>query len=260
MGIITIPGSQFVSRKATQYNGVDEYGYVDDPSFKSDTQGAFAFWYTPTTVLSAVDVRSMLSYGVKAAGNNAQLTLAQRYNTSTTINATYRSQPIPDVLCRTGNNTTIRRAYGNHIFTAGVKVLWVFESDGTTWKHWINGVDVGGTGWNSNTNTGDWLGDISGASHRLAFGAQFVSNAPAMYDPCKQDEGMYFNRPLTSGEHTWLYHGGEPRNPLRGGFGSDLTSLWRMGESRDNATTIFDEIGSNNITLVNMDTSNYGAS
>lgn len=59
---------------------------------------------------------------------------------------------------------------------------------------------------------------------------------------------------IGSTEVTWLYNGGTRRNPHRYPLGH---TWYRMGESRDNATTIYDEIGSNNLTLVNMDASNY---
>lgn len=58
----------------------------------------------------------------------------------------------------------------------------------------------------------------------------------------------------------WRWHADRvTRNPHRVGFGADLISWWRFGDSRDSATTIYDEIGSNHLTLVNMDASNYVA-
>ena len=258
MGTV-IAKSRFRDALCASFNGTDEYCYVNNPSFKSDTQGAFAFWYRPTTVLSAAGFRGVIGYGVLSGSNNSQLSLLQRYNGGASINATYRNKPIPDILCVPTNAGTAARAYGNHIFVSGDWVHWVFQSNGSSWTHYINGVSVGGTAWSGASNTGDWLGDISGSDHRLSFGSQFVSNAPSGYSDQRQNEAIYVNRPLTGAEVTWLYNGGVPRNPLRGGFGADLKSWWRFGDSRDDATTIYDEVGSNNLTLVNMDASNYVA-
>lgn len=254
----TLIGSTFRDALCAEFNnGVsNEYAYVDAPSFGADTQGSFAIWYRPRVVLTSEAFRGLISYGVNGA-SNAQLTIAQRWNTSAAINATYRSQPIPDVIHRATNGGTVNRAYGNHIFNAAAWVHWVCQSNGTAWEHWINGSSVGATAW-SGANTGDWLGDVSGGQ-RLVFGSQWVNNAGAYHSDARVNECQYFNRPLTSGEVSWLYNGGAPRNPHRGGFGTDLKSWWRFGDSRDSATTIYDEIGSNHLTLVNMDASNYVA-
>ena len=48
-----------------------------------------------------------------------------------------------------------------------------------------------------------------------------------------------------------------PRNPHRLSFAADVAVWWRFGDSRDSATTVFDEIGTTDLTLVNMDSTNY---
>ena len=255
--MLDIIGSKLVSLKATQFNGVDEYAYIDNPSFKTDTQGACAFWMKLPSVLASTGSLGILAYGAYEAGNNAGITLFQRYNGDTTINATYRNKPILDIFTRETHNGTIYRAYGNHILTTSTWAHVVVQSNGSSYSYYVNGVNAGGTSWFGSANNGAWLGDISGSIHRLSIAARPFENSIISHCPQTIDELLYFNRPLTSGESTWLYNGGTPRNPLRGGFGSDLKSFWRMGESRDSATTIYDEIGSNNLTLVNMDASNY---
>lgn len=252
----TLIGSKLLNLKAFQTNGADERAYINNPSFKTDTQGAFAFWYKPTTVLSATALKPSVSYGVRDVGNDSLLQFVQRWNANPGILAPYNSQTIPEVLARKTNGGTNNAAYGNHIFVAGAWVLWVVQSNGTAWTHYINGSSVGSTAW-SGTNTGDWLGDVSGSDHRLAFGCRFRSNVADYFDDACFNEGIYVQRPLTSGEITKLYNGGTPINPRRANLGSDLISHWRFGDSRDDATTIYDEIGSNNLTLVNADASNY---
>lgn len=255
----TIRGSVFRDAFAANFNGTDEYAYVDDPTFKANTQGCFAFWYRPATVLSASGVRSVLSFGTTSGANNSRVGLIQRYNGSAFINATYRRQPIPDVTCRITHNGTVNSGYGNHIFTAATTVLWIWQSNGTAWQHGINGSLITTTAWQSGgTNTGDWLGDMSGTNHRLAFGTLWEANAASLYSNHRHNECIYINRPLTAGEVTELYHAGVTRNPNRFSFRSDIQSWWRFGDSRDTGSTIYDEIGSNNLTTVNMDATNYG--
>jgi hypothetical protein len=117
------------------------------------------------------------------------------------------------------------------------------------------------TQWNvTGSNNGDWYGDVSGADHRMTVGVNYVSNGPGMgYYPGLLDEVTYLSgRIFTAGEVASLYNGGTPANPRKlASIQADLETWYRMGDSRDDATTVFDEVGSNDLTLVNMDASNY---
>lgn len=250
-----ISSSRYKTLKGAQFNGTDEYAYIDNPSFKSDTQGCFIIWYRPTTVLSTITTGGVIGYGVKDGSNDSSWALCQRYNNSGTINATYRSQPIPDAFSRKTNAGTVSRAYGNHIFVAGTRVLWVINSNGSAWQHGINGSLITTAGWAGNANSGDWLGDISGSDHRLTFGSFFQSNAPTLYNDNISDEVMYMSRPITSGELTELYNSGTNKSVRSLSFRADIVSYWRMGDRDDGQ--IRDRIGSNHLTLVNMDNTNF---
>jgi hypothetical protein len=248
----TLIGSTLRDVLCTEFNGSTQYGYVDNPTWKGDTQGCFALWYRPTTVLAAGGAKVVVSYGVKDAGNNSLFRIEQRHNASVLISPTYRNRPIASVIARTTNAGVINSAYGDHIFTAATWVLWVVQSNGSAWTHYINGVSVGGTNWiPSSANTGDWLGDISGSDHRLTVGAGFSSNALSAYDDNRTNELIYFRRPLTSGEQTSLYNGGTPRNPREVVTGSDIGSWWQMGDANDTNALIYDRVGSNDLILVN---------
>jgi hypothetical protein len=248
----TLVGSTLRDVLCTQFNGSTQYGFVDDPSWKADTQGAFYLWYRPTTVLSANGFKSFLSYGVQSGGNNSQLSFIQRWNPSVTINATYRSQPIPDINGRATNNGPTFRAYGDHIFAAGAWVLLGIESNGSAWQWTVNGVAIPSTYWTTEgqSNNGLWMGGISGGNHRLVVGAQFVANSVQMFDDNRTNELIYFRRPLTAGERTALYNGGVTRNPREVVAESDIGSWWQMGDADDTNALILDRVGSNNLTLV----------
>lgn len=253
IGAAAIASARFTDLKATNFNGSSQYAYVDNPSFKTDTQGAFAFWYKPTTVLSATALKTTVGYGVRDVGNDSLLQFVQRWNTSPSILAPYKSQPIPEVLARKTNGGTNNAAYGNHIFVAATWVHWVIQSNGTAWTHYINGASVGATAW-IGTNTGDWLGDISGSDHRLVFGGRFRSNVADNFDDNQTNEAIYVNRPLTSGEITTLYNGGTPPNIRGVGLGSALKSWWRFGDRGDTSSLILDRIGTNHLTTVGSPT------
>lgn len=257
----TLIGSMFRDALALQFNGTNQYAYVDNPTFKSNTQGAFSIWYRPATIFSGDAFEAFVGFGTKQGGHNTTFALALIRNSSPSIGATYRNKTIPEIGARTTNGGNYNRAYGNHIFTAGTLAHLVFQSNGSAWQIYVNGISVGATGWLLAGNTGDWLGDVDPSNvngHRLTFGSNFALNAALQWNDCKLNEACYFDRPLTSGEITSLYNGGAPGNPHRiTTLGSAWKSWWRMGDSRDNATTIYDEIGSDNLTMVNMDASNY---
>jgi hypothetical protein len=259
MSRLQIVGDKLLDQFALNIPGVDQYAFVDNPSFKTDTIGTFAMRIRFTTVLTGVAIRGILSYGVKDAGNNSQLTFVQRWNSDSGIAIPYRSNPFPDVIGRPTHNGTIARAYGNNVFTAGAWGLLGIQSNGSAWQWLWNGSSIGATAWLGAANTGLWLGGISGTNHRLALGAQFVSNAPAIFSDQRSNEVMYFNRLLTSGEWTWLHNGGVPRNPHGDPALMSACRMWlRCGDSRDNGTTLFDESGyGNDATLVNMNATNY---
>jgi hypothetical protein len=255
----TLIGSTFLDSFCADFNGIDEYVYVDDPSFKADNAGAFSLWYQPTTVLAAAGVESFVGYGVQSGANNSVFEFSIRRN------VTLGTGTFLEVLQRLTNAGTLRIYIGTTALSAGTWYHLVFQSDGTTTQVYINGVletlilrsgSVGNT--SNTTNNGEWLGDISGANHRMTFGARFFTNAPSSYNDNRTNECIYLSRVLTSGEITDLYNGGVPNNPYRVlGSDPDWKSWWRFGDSRDDATTIYDEIGSNDLTLVNMNTSNY---
>jgi hypothetical protein len=140
----------------------------------------------------------------------------------------------------------------------------VVQSNGTAWAMWVNGVSQTMTRWDgfATANNGNWYGDVSGSDHSLSVGARFMSNVygPNYYAGL-MDEVVYLTgRIFTSGEVAEIYNGGTPMNPHRLSMISELTTWWRMGDSRDSATTVFDELsGGNDLTLVNMDASNYVA-
>lgn len=127
---------------------------------------------------------------------------------------------------------------------------------------WVDGVSQTMTRWDGfgSANNGNWYGDVSGTDHRLIVGNQYVSNAiGSNFYAGLLDEVTYLSgRIFTAGEVASLYNGGTPANPRKlASIQADLESWYRMGESRDSATTVFDEVGSNDLTLVNMDASNY---
>ena len=245
----TLIGSRF--RNAQQLQLVEassQYGYKTNPTWKADNLGAFFFTYTPTTVLSSGGVNGLFGYGVNDAGNNSRFFIGQRYLNS----GPGSGLPRIEIDSRLTNGGTINLNVSTTALVSGTTYRICVTTNGSIWKLYINGVAdtiivVGGS------NTGDWTGDVSGASHTLMVGGLWLSNSPGNYANCKLDEVWYLGgREATLAEAQAYYNSGQPINPYRlTSLIPDLRSWWRMGDSRDDATTVYDEIGTNNLTLVN---------
>jgi len=246
-------GSSFRNALAMDMNGTNQYGWVDNPTFKTNTSGCFSFWFKLDALLTSEGTQTIIGYGVNNGANNSTVIIGARRH--------------PNTGTGTYMNITVRPTNGGTIsgfsatttpLVAGVWMYCEVESSGAAWAIRINNVSQTMTNWfgvGGGGNTGDWLGDLSGASHKLTVGTHNVSNTiGSSYFAGVLDEINYFDRTLTGPESTLLYNGGTPTNPYRAQFGSAWKSWWRCGDSRDTNAILYDEIGTNNITLVNTPT------
>jgi hypothetical protein len=241
-------GSQFRNALAMRMNGTNQYGWVNNPTFKTDTAGCFSFWIKLDAVFAANGGQAIIGYGVNDGANDAVFLIAVRRTTATGT-GTYLA-----INTRTTHGGTNNGVSGTTTpLAAGAWTYCEIETNGTTWSMRINGVTQTMTAW-VGSNTGDWLGDISGASHKMVIGNQYLSNAlGSPWFAGVLDEINYFSA-ITGAQSTLMYNGGTPTNPHRVQFGSAWKSWWRCGDSRDTTSILYDEIGTNNITLVNTPT------
>lgn len=248
-----LPGNPFRDALCADFNGTDEYAYKDDPSWKSDTAGAFAIRMRADTLLGANGYRNIIAMGVNSGANASRMSIHQRRSASTS------SQNRVALFHMGTHGGTQNLVHGNTALAATTWYSIVAQTTGSSWSLYLNGSSESTT-IEANSNTGDWLGDLSGSSHRLVFGTTWNANAPSNYFDGRLNECIYVGgRVLTGAEITEWHNAGVTRNPHRLSFRGDIDSWWRFGDNRDSATTIYDEVGSNHLTLVNMDASNYVA-
>lgn len=253
----TLIGSTFRNALCAQFNGVDEYAYCDDPSFKADTAGAWSFWVKLDAVFGSDDTDFIFGYGVRSGANNSLFHIGPRRIPSTGT-STYMSL----VQRSTNGGTTNGYSGTTTALSAGIWHHIVVQSNGTAWSMWVDGVSQTMTQWYTigGSNNGNWYGDVSGTAHRLTVGVQYASNAiGSNFYAGLLDEVTYLSgRIFTAGEVASLYNSGTRTNPRKlASIQADLETWYRLGDSRDTGSTIYDEIGSDNLTTVNMDASNY---
>ena len=254
MGSLIAPSS-FRNAECADFNGTDEYmSRTGTLSFRSDTAGAWSMWVRIDNTFAADGARFIMGLGT--SGTNRLIFGVRRI--ATTGSSTYFTW----ITTRGG----VTRGY-SATTTALAANTWyhvVFQSSGTAYSCSVNGTSQTITQWTgAAANTGDWFGDHTGTDPWFTVG---VLNGPTsalgtLFFEGRLDEFLYLpGRAMTAPEVTEIYNGGVPQNPHKLSFASELTTWYRFGDSRDSATTVFDELsGANDLTLVNMDASNYVA-
>lgn len=249
MGTLIMP-SVFRNARCAEFNGTNEYMVrTGTLSFRSDTAGAMSMWIRIPATFGSDQVQFC---GVFYVSDNDRILIGVRRIVWTGTGTFFSFSTVRSGTVRGYSATTTA-------LTANTWFHVVLQSTGTSYEVYVNGTAQTITQWFGPTaNNGDWCGDFTGPSARLQFGANYVSGAPASYYAGRLDEFDYVSgRALTSGEVSEIYNSGTPRNPHKLSFASEVAAWWRFGDSRDSATTVFDEIGTNDLTLVNMDATNY---
>lgn len=244
----TLIGSTFRNALCAQFNGVDEYAQVLEPSYLSDTAGYISLWVRFDTVFSGASIQAKSFFAAAEPGATKAFRIGLRRSTQASINN--------NIELFVGNAT-------NHTFYAATTTTIA----AATWYHvvvryqsgayamWINGVSQTVSVWftNGSGSTPVWFSGLTGTSRYVSVGRGYVINSPS-YADCRIDEVLIGTDSIGSTEVKWLYNGGTRRNPHRYPLGH---TWYRLGDSRDTGSTIYDEIGSDNLTTVNMDASNY---
>jgi hypothetical protein len=254
MSRLHIIGSQLRNDNCADFNGTNEYmSRTGTLSFRSDTAGAWSMWVRLDNTFGADGFRFVWTLGT--SGTN-RLQFGTR-RISATGSSTFFSFATAIGATTRGYSATTTALAANTWYHV------VFQSNGTAYSCSINGVSQTITQWTGTAgNTGDWFGDHTGTSPWFTVGVQNASGAiGANFWEGRLDEFVYLpGRVFTAGEVTEIYNSGVRMNPHRYSMISSLTTWYRMGDSRDSATTVFDELsGANDLTLVNMDASNYVA-
>lgn len=235
-------GSKMLDQWALETNGSTRYAHVLNPSFKADTQGAMIGWVYLPALFGVNRQDCIWGYGPDET-NSSHLRFRQNRSASTS------NQNRWQLLTKATDGGTLNSLVSSVALTAPKWYCVVLQSDGSTTSLYVDNV-LQAIPATSGSNNGLWFGGVSGTNHTLCFGAAWLNGAFSNPWAGRVNEFAYVNRPLTTGEITALYNAGTPRNPHRLALGSDLKSWWRFGDSRDTSGTVYDEIGTNNLTLV----------
>lgn len=236
------------------HDGVDEAAKsINDPTFSSNTAGTISCWVNPDTVLSGNGVRAIFGAGgedTDEATNFGVFFIGLRYLTTGSHFNRIEWQH------RVDGSATLNRVVGNTALSADTWYLITVSSSGTAVKIYVNSTLQTLTTI-SGSNTGDWFGDIGTVGTDIsAIGNTYRDGAwGASYWDGNIDECSVWSSQLTDANITTLYNGGKPILPQALGLGTNLVSHWKLGEDENaTITTMFDSVGDNNFTTVNMET------
>lgn len=249
---MSIRGGRWYNQNCAEFNGVDEYMQrTGSLSFRSDTAGAWSMWVSLDAVFSAAGQQMTLAF-TRDPAQQDRITFGPR-RIAATGTGTFMS------LVWLNGATTIGYSGTTTALSANTWYHVVIQSNGTAWSMYVNGTLQTLTRWSgAGTNTGDWFGDFAGSTGSLFVSAQINGNAISNYFDGRLDQFMYIGgRALTAGEVTETYNGGIPKDPRSLSYTQDIDIIFRFGDRGDTASTMLDRIGDNDMTLVNMDATNY---
>jgi len=102
--------------------------------------------------------------------------------------------------------------------------------------------------------------NMAGASSRMGTSGEATNIGGYQEWDGNLDEPTYWDKGLSAAECVELYNSGVPMDPRNHSAASNLVAWWRMGDdpldstdSGDPAARIYDQVGSNNATPVNME-------
>ena len=232
----TLTGPPFSNILSTLFNGVDETVDCGQAvNFERTDPFSKEFYFKSTNT----GTTTLMSKSV-SGGTQQGLILSLRLGALRV--GMYSNFGIADYLLVASNTSN---------FNNGVYHHTVVTHDGSSNTSGINiyidGVSIATTSL-KNTLTGTILN-----AEPFAIGSRAVTD---LYFNGNIDEVVIYDKELSQAEVTERYNLGVTKNALSSSLAGNILNYWRMGDD-DNATTIFDNAGSDDGTLVNMDASNY---
>lgn len=224
---ITLFSPGFINELSTQFNGIDED--IDTPKdFSGDTSLTITGWFNRALATQRIDIAQSESANV----NRLKLILDGTGPAFAVLNSAFITSP----------------ALG----TGWIHLGYVYDGSlavANRLKLYVDGVQSGSLTGTPLTS----IPTITGANSQLRFGKD---NGSSTFSDGNLDEIGVWSVALSDAEILEVYNSGKPTDLTNHSQSLPLTNWWRMGDG-DNATTVFDNVGSDDGTLNNMDASNY---
>ena len=229
------PSPEFENEFSLAFDGVDEYLNGGD-IFQFDIATAFtiSMWVKPQNLASSRILFSKAGSGPTVRG------YMLRYNATS-----------GDLFLRMRTGITNRTHAFDVSLTSGIWQHVVFSYSGNS------NISGASAYVNATKNTSTPSGSLTGS---LLEGQDFYvgQRSGSFYFSGNIDSMTVWNKELSQSEVTELYNGGSPLDPTSHSAYANLISSYKMGDG-DSFPTIFDNESTNDLTMVNMESSDITA-
>lgn len=218
---------------AFTYDGVDQYSLRNIADFRStDSQGAIEFW-----VQDNANAESHVIFGASTALDTINRFIIYVYSVTGAIGIEHNTA---GTLTSVRASTNIQDGKAHHV---------VINSDGSSYKVWVDGKDEGALSVVTGSNNGNWFADIAAGTDTVTLGAQSISIVQNFVNGTL-DEVAVYDRPLSSAEIYKRYEIGLSNEQYVQKIIADgASNYWRLGEA--SGPTAYNEIGSYHLTHQN---------
>lgn len=253
----------FRNELCTDFNGVDNYAYVDNPTFRGDEVGAVLMRVRRLSEFSANGQNTFCGMGHR----NGEAWTSSRIELRVARSSSGHGPGVPSIFTHNGSiggNRTVQTNIAAAQLPQNVwrNLAWV--QDGEACAFYVDGVSRASTT-GSISDRGLWWANCGGDTVRFTLGCAWYASGSnpngfaSMYCDTVIDEVVVLGNVVPVTSDIQRYTGsGSVRNPYRIWSSPYIRAWYRMGDSRDDPTTIYDATGNgNNLALVNMDEQNY---
>ena len=201
----TLIKGQYTDHSALRFNGIDNYVWRNNPTYKTDMVGAIDLRFRAPVLTGGNSSVMLAALSVEDAGSDATLAFLVRSHSLYAIAGNYL-----DVLYRTTNGATPDSKSGTTSLVANTWYSVTITSDG---KIYLNGVEQSYQTWAPSFGiwTGGWFGNISGVNRNIAIGALRRAGVAWFYAGVDVNNIRILSSVPTVGEVTELYNSGDPR-------------------------------------------------
>lgn len=238
---INPPAIPLVNTLSTAFDGVDDYINIDPvlTALATTIKGTWSYWVKP-----AAGVPLAVETHIHFGDTDASYTLSMTHRTG---------DGDLDILAHVnGVNQWELRTLAPP-FTSGVWTHVVLTHDGLSPRLYIDSVDV--TNLTDTDDTSVWFNDIPLLDNGR-IGQQAFANFNIRYFTGNMDEVRFWDIDLRPDEVVTHYNSGTPLPLLSEPLQSNLITSYRMGDN-DTFSTITDNAGSNDGTMVNMEAGDF---
>lgn len=207
--------SVYTDFSALRFNGIDKYAYIPNPSFRTDTAGAFSFWFRLPELLTSQGTIPLFYLDSEDSGNNAgYFFLVRRNNGYADPTKNYL-----DMAYRGTNGATPSYKSGSTPLAANT---WYHVTPGSDGKIYLNSAEEVYQRWSMGfpLYTTGWFGGVTATNKAAVIGSNRIGGVVTNYGKVDINDMIYLpGRDFTPAEVSEIHSKGMGADPRLMSFG-----------------------------------------